>query len=80
MRDAMQFRGGLVSQARRLFVALISRPRVIKKEKKVGSSKTRSSHQGVLATTQKTTQGQIDGFFSQLPFKCHPPEVAAVGH
>ena len=24
-------------------------------------------------------QGQIDGFFSQLPFKCYLPEVASVG-
>ena len=28
----------------------------------------------------ETTQGQIDGFFSQLPFKCYLPEVASVGH
>ena len=30
-------------------------------------------------TTLKTTQRQIDGFFSQLPFKCYLPEVASVG-
>ena len=24
------------------------------------------------------TQGQMDGFFSQLPYKCHPEEVASV--
>jgi len=29
--------------------------------------------------TLETTQGQIDGFFSQLPFKCYLPEVASVG-
>ena len=29
--------------------------------------------------TLKTTQGQIDGFFSQLPYKCYLPEVASVG-
>ena len=29
--------------------------------------------------TLKTSQGQIDGFFSQLPFKCYLPEVASVG-
>ena len=27
----------------------------------------------------EATQGQIDGFFSQLPFKCYPLEVASVG-
>ena len=26
----------------------------------------------------ETTQGQIDSFFSQLPFKCYLPEVASV--
>ena len=30
-------------------------------------------------STLKKTQGQIDGFFSQLPFKCYLPEVASVG-
>jgi len=29
--------------------------------------------------TLETTQGQIDGFFSQLPFNCFPPEEATVG-
>ena len=29
--------------------------------------------------TLKTTQGQTYGFFSQLPFKCHLPEVRSVG-
>ena len=28
--------------------------------------------------TLETTHGQIDGFFGQLPFKCHPPEVTFV--
>ena len=32
-----------------------------------------------IGTTLETTQGQIDGFFSQLLFKCYPPEVASVG-
>ena len=27
----------------------------------------------------ETTQGRMDGFFSQLPFKCFLPEVASVG-
>ena len=31
-------------------------------------------------TTLETTQGRIDGFFSQLPFKCYLPEVASVGY
>ena len=29
--------------------------------------------------TEETTKGQIDGFSSQFPFKCHLPEVASVG-
>ena len=28
----------------------------------------------------EATQGQINGFLSQLPYKCHLPEVASVGH
>ena len=27
----------------------------------------------------ETTQGQMDGFVSQFPFKCYLPEVASVG-
>ena len=30
-------------------------------------------------TTLKATQGQIDGFFSQLPYECHQNRVASVG-
>ena len=29
--------------------------------------------------TLKTTQGQINGFFSQLLFNCYLPDVASVG-
>ena len=29
--------------------------------------------------SQETTQGQIDGFFSQLPLQCYLTEVASVG-
>ena len=29
--------------------------------------------------TLEATQGQIDGFFSQLPYKCHQNRVASVG-
>ena len=36
----------------------------------------RTPHQG---STPETTQGQIDGFLSQLPFKCYLSEVASVG-
>ena len=28
--------------------------------------------------TLETTLGQIDGFFTQLPFKCYLPEIASV--
>jgi hypothetical protein len=31
-RDAMRFRGGLVIKARRIFVSLIARPRITKRE------------------------------------------------
>jgi len=30
-------------------------------------------------TALETTQGQIDGFFSQLPCKCHQNRMASVG-
>jgi hypothetical protein len=30
-------------------------------------------------TTLETTQGQTDGFFSQIPFRRYLPEVASVG-
>ena len=30
-------------------------------------------------TALEATPGQIDGFFSQLPFKCYLPEEASVG-
>jgi len=33
----------------------------------------------VRRTVLKATQGQIDGFFSQLPYKCNLEEVASVG-
>ena len=29
--------------------------------------------------TLEMTQGQMDGFISQLPFKCYLPQVASVG-
>ena len=29
--------------------------------------------------TLEATQGQIDGFFGQLPYKCHQNRVASVG-
>ena len=32
-----------------------------------------------LGSTLETTQGQMDGFFSQVPLKCYLPEVASVG-
>ena len=30
-------------------------------------------------STLEATQGQIDGFFSQLPYKCYLEEFASVG-
>ena len=38
----------------------------------------RGGDRSVLATVE-TTQGQIAGFFSQLPFKCYLTEVTSVG-
>jgi len=37
------------------------------------------SERNVRSTTLETTQGQTDGFLSQLPFKCYLPEVSFVG-
>ena len=31
------------------------------------------------APALEATQGQLDGFFSQLPYKCHQNRVASVG-
>ena len=31
-------------------------------------------------TTLEATQGQIDGFFSELPYKCDLDRVASVEH
>ena len=31
------------------------------------------------STALETTQGQIHGFFSQIPYKCHQNRVASVG-
>ena len=33
---------------------------------------------GLRVTALETTQGQIDGFFSQLPYKCYQNRVASV--
>ena len=32
-----------------------------------------------ITSTLETAQGQMDGFFSQLSFRCYLPEVASVG-
>ena len=32
-----------------------------------------------LDSALEATQGQMDGFFSQLPYKCHLEKVASVG-
>ena len=45
-------------------------------------TKTKAEATGAVlkvSSTLETTQGQIDGFFNQLPFKCYLPEVASVG-
>ena len=34
---------------------------------------------GVWVSALEATQGQMDGFFSRLPYKCHLEEVASVG-
>ena len=42
---------------------------------------TRGAHkESVGEATLETPRRQIDGFFSQLPFKCFLPEVASVGY
>ena len=39
----------------------------------------RVEYQQVYNTTLEATQGQMDGFLSQLPYKCHLEEVVSVG-
>ena len=34
----------------------------------------------VVGTALEATQGQMDGFFSQLPYRCHQNRVASVGN
>jgi len=36
-------------------------------------------HSGWPSAALEATQGQMDGFFSQLPYKCHLEEVATLG-
>jgi len=38
-----------------------------------------SCREGGCGTTLEATQRQMDGFFSQLPYKCHHNRVASVG-
>ena len=33
----------------------------------------------IVAAALEATQGQMDGFFRQLPYKCHLQKVASVG-
>ena len=40
---------------------------------------TTLNSQQLWLTALEATQGQMDGFFSQLPYKCHLEEVASVG-
>ena len=42
--------------------------------------RARANQIGEPASTLETTQGQIDGFFSQLPHTDHLEEVASVGY
>ena len=44
----------------------------------IGRNGRRHGTARVELPTLETTQGQIDGFFSQFPFKCYPQEVASV--
>ena len=43
--------------------------------------KNRGLHTAAIwcGATVEATQGQIDGFFRQLPYKCHQNRVASVG-
>ena len=44
------------------------------------TNSTRASANPRQSLTLEATQGQIDGFISQLPYKCYLEEVASVGH
>ena len=68
----------LVFKAHRLLYHSTLGSIVIKKEKKIlEQSNAREREQ--LVSALEATQGQIDGFFSQLPHKCHQNRVAFVG-
>jgi hypothetical protein len=43
------------------------------------AGETRLGRISGLEAALEATQGQMDGFFSQLPYKCHLKEVASVG-
>jgi len=81
-----RFRGGLVFQAHRLCVSLNSRLESNKEEEEGMARRTRPSVITRLARSAcrsdsalEATQGQMDGFLGQLPYKCYLEEVASVG-
>ena len=45
----------------------------------VGEGDRRALPRLAAGAAGEATQGQIDGFFSQLPYKCHQNRVASVG-
>ena len=47
----------------------------------LGGHAVQQRRQGVgVDTTLEATQGQIDGFFSRFPYKCHQKRVASMGY
>ena len=45
----------------------------------LGNTMSESEQFETQVTTLEATQGHIDGFFSQLPYKCHQNRVASLG-
>jgi hypothetical protein len=71
--------GGVVSYARGTLVTNPFGARDHCWTCQTGLCKRCQKHRHVERPTLETTQGQMDGFSSQLPFKYYLPEVASVG-
>jgi len=54
-------------------------PNILVYEDQIGSKTLEFDVLGLNRSALEATQGQMDGFFSQLPYKCHLEEVASVG-
>ena len=79
-RNVQRFRGGLVFQAHGRCVSLNSRLTSNREEEEDGFA-PKGCHLIRLRPTPsapEATQGQMDGRFCQLPYRCHLEELASV--